>query len=64
MAGQSLAEVNPRTEFGVTVLAIYLPDEPVLTYPDAPTRLQSGVRVIAMGARRGLLRFSKRASPT
>jgi len=63
LEGRSLAEVNPRSEFGVTVLAIYPPDQPLLTYPDAPTRLQAGARLIAMGTRDGLQRFAKHASP-
>ncbi len=60
LAGKSLAEIRPRQEFSVTVLAIHQPGGPMLTNPQASDVLLPGTRVIALGTADHLEAFAKK----
>lgn len=62
IAGQTLADVRPRQNYGVNVLALIPPGEPMHTYPNAADRFEAGARIIVMGTRAGLDAFRQLAA--
>jgi voltage-gated potassium channel len=58
LSGQSLGQAHLRSKFGVTVLAIDLPGQKVVTHPEASTLLSPGSRLIVLGARDQLKELS------
>ena len=49
VAGLTLGDARLRNEAGVTVLAVDLPDEIVITHPTVDTELPVGTRLIVLG---------------
>ena len=62
LAGKSLGEIGARKEFGVTVLAIFRRDGPVLTSPAATDMIEEECRIIALGTIDGLSAFANNVS--
>ena len=62
-AGVTLADLQPRREYGVTVLAIVLPGKRTLTNPQATDKLEPESRVIALGTVEALRSFRRSIAP-
>jgi voltage-gated potassium channel len=63
VAGHTLASLQVRQEYGVTVLAIVAPDRPVKTTPQGFDHLDAGARVIALGTYEALESFARVLGP-
>jgi K+/H+ antiporter YhaU regulatory subunit KhtT len=59
LAGKTLGNSKLRAEVGVTVLAVDLPDEIVITHPDPDTLLPVGARLIVLGTREQLQKLHR-----
>ncbi len=62
LEGVSLGQAHLRSRFGVTVLAVDLPGQKVVTHPEANTILETGSRLIVLGSREQLINISSLAS--
>ena len=64
LANKTLSDIQLRSSIGVTVLAVDLPDQKVITHPEASTPLPAGSRLIVMGTRQQLDKLSEIALPS
>ncbi len=62
IAGLTLGDSRLRNEVGVTVLAIDLPDQIVVTHPTVDTQLPVGARLIVMGTSEQLQKLNELVS--
>jgi voltage-gated potassium channel len=62
LANKTLSDARIRNEIGVTILAVDLPGQKVITHPKASTPLFPGARLIVLGTREQLKQLSQLAS--